>query len=281
MRTILEVLKLATDYLARHKIENPRLNAEILLADVLNFKRYQLFTNFDKPLKDEELEKFKNFLIRRVSGEPVQYITSKANFYGFEFYITKDVLIPRPETELLVEEVLLGIREDEGLNILDICSGSGVIGLILAKFLPDSRVYLIDLSDKAIEISRINANRLDIRNVVFLNLDILKDDIPDIPFNIIVSNPPYVNSMKKDSVQKEIKLHEPEIAIFVDDELKFYTRIIELAKKKLVPNGMLFFEIDDQLAESVQFLMEQNDFNRIIVKKDYAGLNRIIYGVKK
>ncbi len=131
--TVLETLKLATEYLEKHEVENARLNAELLLCDILQCKRLELYTNFEKPLKEIELQRYRDYLLRRAKGEPLQYITGKANFFGMEFIVTPDVLIPRPETELLVEEIINSFDKNLSLKILDICSGSGNIGITLAK----------------------------------------------------------------------------------------------------------------------------------------------------
>ncbi len=278
--TVLESLKLATEYLEKHSIENARLNSELLLSDVLNCKRFELYTNFDKPLKESEIQKFREYLKRRAIGEPVQYITGKANFYGLEFIVTPDVLIPRPETELLVEEILNCYDHNLQLKILDICSGSGNIGITLAKFFENSIIHCIDVSEKAIEIGKLNAQRLNFKNVAFHKIDILTQKPIEKNYDLIVSNPPYVSESKKQSLQKEIRLFEPHIALFVDDELKFYRRIIELTDEFLVSGGKLFFEIDHNQAMNVKSLMIVKNFTNIKIKKDLADLNRIISGVK-
>jgi len=279
--TVLESLKLAKEYLEKYQIENPRLNAELLLSEVLNCKRLELYTNFEKPLKEEEIQKFREYLLRRTKGEPVQYITGKAYFYGFEFIVTPDVLIPRPETELLVEEVIDSFEKNESLKIADLCSGSGNIGITLAKFFPNSEVDCIDVSEKAIEIGRLNAEKLNAENVSFYKIDILSDELPQKIYDVIVSNPPYIPVERKNELQREVRLYEPEIALFVNDELKFYRRIIELSERFLKVNGKIFFEIDNEIALKVYDLMKGKNFSSISIKKDLAKLNRIISGVKE
>lgn len=280
MITVLESLKLAKEYLEKHQIENPRLNAELLLSEILKCKRLELYTNFEKPLKDEEIQKFRDFLLRRAKGEPVQYITGKAYFYGLEFVVTPDVLIPRPETELLVEEVINSFDKNESLKIVDLCSGSGNIGITLAKFFPNSIVDCIDISEKAIEIGKLNAERLNVKNVSFIQLDILKQQLSEV-YDAIVSNPPYISIEKQNEIQKEVRLYEPRIALFVDDELKFYRRILELSDGSLKNNGRVFLEIDNEISQQVFDLMKEKNFASISIKKDFANLNRIIWGVKE
>jgi release factor glutamine methyltransferase len=281
MMTVLESLKLAKEYLEKYQIENPRLNAELLLSEVLNCKRLELYTNFEKPLKEEEIQKYREYLLRRTKGEPVQYITGKAYFYGFEFIVTPDVLIPRPETELLVEEVIDAFEKNESLKIADLCSGSGNIGITLAKFFPNSEVDCIDVSEKAIELGRLNAEKLNAENVSFYKIDILNDELPQKIYDVIVSNPPYIPIERKNELQTEVRLYEPEIALFVNDELKFYRRIMELSERFLKVNGKIFFEIDNEIALKVYDLMKGKNFSSISIKKDLAKLNRIISGVKE
>jgi len=278
--TILETLKLATEYLEKYNIENARLNAELLLSDILKCKRLELYTSFDKPLNENELQKYREFLKRRAKGEPLQYITGKANFFGLEFIVTPDVLIPRPETELLVEEIINSLDKNISIKILDVCSGSGNIGITLAKNFPASFVYCLDVSEKAIEIGNLNAKNLNVENISFQLIDILNQIPDEKDFDVIVSNPPYIPIEKKDKLQREVRLYEPHTALFVDDELKFYRRIIELTDSLLNEKGKLFFEIDDELVDSISQLMKEKNFKSIKVKKDYSGLNRIISGEK-
>lgn len=280
MTTVLEALKLAKEYLEKHQIENPRLNAELLLSEVLNCKRLELYTNFEQPLREEEVQRYNEFLLRKAKGEPVQYITGKAYFYGFEFIVTPDVLIPRPETELLVEEIIYSYNRDERLHFIDLCSGSGNIGITIAKFFPNSKVDCIDISEKAIEICKINAKKLNVENVSFHKIDILQEELPEKVYDVIVSKPPYISIEQRNKLQKEVRLYEPHIALFVNDELKFYRRIIELSDKFLKDKGKLFFEIDNEISQQVYELMKGKNFSLISIKKDYTNLNRIILGVK-
>lgn len=277
---ILEILKLATEYLEKHEIENARLNAELLLSDILNCKRLELYTNFDKPLNEVEIQKYREYLKRRAEGNPLQYITGKANFFGLEFFVTPDVLIPRPETELLVEEIINSFDRNSTIEILDICSGSGNIGITLAKNFPFSFVQCIDISEKAIEIGKLNSKKLNVENISFQLIDILNESLDENRFDVVVSNPPYISVVKKNDLQREVRLYEPHIALFVDDELKFYKRIIDLTENILKENGKLFFEIDHDLAEPISDLLRKKNFQSIKIKKDYADLNRIISGVK-
>jgi ribosomal protein L3 glutamine methyltransferase len=243
MMTVLESLKLAKEYLEKYQIENPRLNAELLLSEVLNCKRLDLYTNFEKPLKEEEIQKFREYLLRRTKGEPVQYITGKAYFYGFEFIVTPDVLIPRPETELLVEEVIDAFEKNESLRIADLCSGSGNIGITLAKFFPNSEVDCIDVSEKAIEIGRLNAEKLNAVNVSFYKIDILNDELPQKIYDVIVSNPPYVDAIEMDALPEEF-LQEPRLGLEAgEDGLDLVRKILAQAAAHLKDDGVLIVEV--------------------------------------
>lgn len=279
--TVLEILKLATEYLEKFEIENARLNAELLLSDVLNCKRLELYTNFDKPLKEDELQKYREFLKRRAKGEPLQYITGKTNFFGLEFTVSPGVLIPRPETELLVEEVINAFEKDFPLHILDVCSGSGNIGITLAKHFPRSFVTCVDISEKAIEIGKLNSEKLKVKNISFQLMDILNQVPEGEIFDVIVSNPPYVSEKKKETLQKEVRLYEPHIALFVENEMEYYKRIVEFSEDLLKDMGKIFFEIDDELADLVVNFMKEKNFKSIKITKDYSGLNRVISGVKE
>lgn len=277
--TVLESIKLATSFLQKYKIEKPRLNAELLLADILRCKRLELYISFDKPLTDEEINNYREFLIRRSKNEPIQYITGKAYFYGMEFFVDKNVLIPRPETELLVEEILIN-TSNKTYKILDIGTGSGNIAIVLGSKLMNSIIHSIDVSQGALKVAEKNIAKHKITNVKLFNIDIFHDNIHESDYDIIVSNPPYISEKNKDSIPMEVKNYEPEIALFVEHETKFYEKIVDLSNYILKIGGSLYFEIDPHIAEQIYNLMEKNNFIDIVIKKDYSNMDRIIYGVK-
>lgn len=277
--TVLESIKLATNFLQKYKIEKPRLNAELLLADILGCKRLELYISFDKPLTDEEINKYREFLIRRSKHEPIQYITGKAYFYGMEFLVDKNVLIPRPETELLVEEILKN-TSNKIYKILDIGTGSGNIAIVLGSKLMNSIIHSIDISQDALKVAEKNIAKHKITNVKLSHIDVFQNNLNESDYDIIVSNPPYISEKNKDSVSIEVKNYEPEIALFVEHEMKFYQRIVELSNYILKIRGSLYFEIDPHIAEPIYKLMKKNNFIDIVIKKDYSNMDRIIYGVK-
>lgn len=277
--TVLESIKLATNFLQKYKIKKPRLNAELLLADILGCKRLELYIFFDKPLTDEEINKYREFLIRRSKHEPIQYITGKAYFYGMEFFVDKNVLIPRPETELLVEEILKN-TSNKIYKILDVGTGSGNIAIVLGSKLMNSIIHSIDFSQDALKVAEKNIAKHKITNVILSHIDVFQNNLNESDYDIIVSNPPYISEKNKDSVSIEVKNYEPEIALFVEHEMKFYQRIVELSNYILKMRGSLYFEIDPHIAEPIYKLMKKNNFIDIVIKKDYSNMDRIIYGVK-
>jgi release factor glutamine methyltransferase len=284
MLTVLEAIKLATEYFEKKEIESPRINAEILLSDVLKCKRLDLYLKFDQPLKEVEVDFYREYISRRGKYEPVQYIVGNTEFYGLIFKVDKSVLIPRPETEILVETIINQNKEKDGLNILDIGTGSGNIPVSLAKMLPQCKITSIDISESAIEIAKQNAVSNNVNgNITFIKQDVFNDPLHfDSKFNIIVSNPPYVDLNEYNNLQKEIVAHEPRIAVTDDgDGLKYYRRISEVGKNILLTNGIIYFEMGKGQATDIRLIMEENGFSEIGIVKDYQQIDRVIYGTKK
>lgn len=283
MLTVLESINKSADYLAKKGIESARTNAELLLAHILQCKRLDLYLKYDKPLNEEEITAYREFIRRRGIFEPLQYITGSVEFYGLKINVSPAVLIPRPETELLVEAVINNVDKDLSLNILDVGSGSGNITIALAVKLPNAFVTGVDISDEASKIAKANAESNNIpTRVNFIKKDILNDEFPDSSkFDVIVSNPPYVSNEEYKNVQPEIKNFEPGIAVTdYDDGLLYFKKITELADKILNQKGKLFFEIGIHQSESVKAILQKNKFKNIAVVKDYQDIERIIYGVK-
>ncbi len=280
MLTVLESLKLSTDFLEKRGIESPRLNAELLLAEILNCKRLDLYLKFDQPLKENEVDIYREWISRRGKFEPLQYITGKVEFYGLPFKVTRNVLIPRPETEILVEEVLKYSKEKPGLKILDIGTGSGNIPIALAKNLDSAEIFSTDISEKAIEIAKENA----ILNGVDSKIRFLHSDINHISFNtgffdLIVSNPPYVSIDEYSTLQKEITNYEPAIALTDNnDGLDFYRLIAERSNSILKRGGKIFMEIEQGQNSAVEKILSSNNFINIHFIKDYQQIDRIVHG---
>ncbi len=284
MLTVLDVLNKSTEYLEKKGIESPRMNAELLLADILKCKRLELYLMYDRPLTEKELTEYREYLKRRSTFEPAQYIIGTDEFYGLEFKVSPAVLIPRPETEILVETVINSVSKEDELQIMDIGSGSGNISIAIALNLPNAYVTGIEISESAIVVAEENLKKYDLnKRVSFLNYDILslnRDEFSD--FDIIVSNPPYVSKEDYGKVQKEILNYEPNIAVTdFHDGYKFYREIISLTAQVLKPNGKIFLEIAQGQSKKISEFMKENNFKEISIVQDYQKIDRVIYGVKK
>ncbi len=282
MLTVLESLKLSTDFLEKKGIESPRLNAELLLSEILKCKRLDLYLKFDQPLKENEVDIYREWIARRGKFEPLQYIIGNVEFYGLPFKVTPDVLIPRPETEILVEEVIKFCKNKIGLKILDIGTGSGNIPIALAKNLNAAEVTTIDISEKALSIARENAAANGVEEKIHFITEDVKNYLNGYQFDILVSNPPYVSKEEYPILQNEIRNYEP-IAAVTDsnDGLDFYRTIAERAKVLLKNNGKIFLEVGKDQAKLVAAIIEQNGFINIYFVKDYQQIDRVVVGELK
>jgi release factor glutamine methyltransferase len=284
MITVLESIKLSTDYLTGKGIESPRTNAELLLADIINCKRLDLYLLFDRPLSEIELQRYREYIKRRGNFEPLQYILGKVEFYSLELKVNQSVLIPRPETELLVENIINQFSKERELRILDVGCGSGNISISLAVSLETANIITTDVCQEALQLAKENAERHNVSDrIKFINHDIIKNDLNNfLMFDIIVSNPPYVSRESFSSLQREIKDFEPRNAVTDEsDGYKFFRKISEKAVSKLLAKGKLFFEIAQGQSDEVRKIMEQNHFINITVIKDYQNIDRIVYGELK
>jgi release factor glutamine methyltransferase len=206
----------------------------------------------------------------------------KTSFYGLEFEVNENVLIPRQETEELVDWIIKDVtvlRNSPGLKILDIGTGSGCIAISLARNIPNAQVFAIDVSEKALATAQKNA-QINTVNVTFINQNILETEDLQQQFDIIVSNPPYVRNLEKEEIKKNVLDNEPHLALFVEDNdaLIFYKKIVELAQKNLVPNGQLYFEINQYLGKEMVELLKKMNFATIELRKDIYGNDRMIKG---
>jgi release factor glutamine methyltransferase len=256
----------------------------LVLENIHHKKRIDLALNPDMEMTDEQELLWENVLVGLRKQKPIQYILGETEFYGLPFLVNNNVLIPRPETEELVD--LISKKEgkaksEEGkIIILDIGTGSGCIAISLAKNIPNAEVFAIDVSEKAIEIARKNAELNNVE-VTFLLKDILETEDLEQQFDIIVSNPPYVQNLEKSEINPNVLEHEPHLALFVDDDdaLLFYRKITQLAKKSLSPNGQLYFEINQYLGKSTVELIESFGFKNIKLIKDIYGNDRMISAI--
>ena len=284
MLTVLEAIQKSTQYLQEKGIESPRANAEILLADILHCKRLNLYLMFDKPMNEDEISNYRVFLKRRAQFEPLQYITGNVEFYGIDFKVNPSVLIPRPETELLVEAVINSVDKNKRITILDIGSGSGNISITLAANLSNASITGIDITEDSIELALENLSKHSFKDRVrFIKGDILNYNFSSRDkFDIVVSNPPYVSANEFENVQKEIKEYEPKIAVTdFSDGYKFYHAVTVVASKILKNKGKLFFELGQGQSAKVKEIMNENNFSEISIINDYQNIERVIYGTKK
>ncbi|SDR79990.1 release factor glutamine methyltransferase [Polaribacter sp. KT25b] len=258
----------------------------ILMDEFLNLKRINITLQPDFRIPYDIFILLQNALERLKNEEPIQYIIGNTEFYGFPFLVDENTLIPRPETEELVEWILLEVEKLESLkvgkplNILDIGTGTGCIPISLAKNLPTAIISAIDVSSDALKIAKKNA---DLNNVEieFIETDILKTNSLSKQFDIIISNPPYVRELEKVEIQNNVLQNEPHLALFVSDEnpLIFYDKIADLAKKQLTKNGLLFFEINQYLGNETVKMLEKKGFKNIELRKDLFGNNRMIKAI--
>lgn len=283
MLTVLDCINKSAGYLQAKGIESARTNAELLLAHLLKCNRLDLYLKYDQPLNEYEIDAYREYLKRRGTFEPLQYIIGSVEFYGLKIKVTPSVLIPRPETELLVETVINSLNKEDVSNILDIGCGSGNISIALAANLPRSIVTGIDISEDAIKIASENASLYGMsERINFSRQDILKDfSFDSTKFDIIVCNPPYVSEKDFEKVQPEIKNYEPDIAVTDHyDGFMFFRKISEISDKILIKRGKLFFEMAINQSEYVKKILLNNGFGNINIVKDYQNIERIIYGIK-
>ena len=281
MHTILEIINLSTEFLSKKEVESPRINAELLLAHVLKCKRLDLYLKFDQPLKEDELNIYREFLKRRGKREPLQYIVGNVEFYGLEFIVNPSVLIPRPETEILVETVIENSNKELHLKILDIGTGSGNIAISISKNLINATVWGIDTSDEALKVAEENSinNSVDERTS-FAKKNILNGfQFDEKEFDIIVSNPPYISKNDYQNLMPELKNFEPSISLTDDnDGLTFYREISMKAKSILKTGGRIYFEVGKDQYKDVSSILSENNFVNIKVKTDYSNIERVVYG---
>ena len=252
----------------------------ILTEYLFNLKRIDISLNPDFEVSETDLEKWKTIISELKTEKPIQYITGEAWFYGYRFEVNENTLIPRPETEELVEWIVESTKHEAGslkLNILDIGTGSGCIPISLKKEIPNAGVFTIDVSEKALEMARKNAVDNEVE-VNFMLKNILETDSLVEKYDVIVSNPPYVRNLEKQEIKKNVLAYEPHLALFVEDSdaLLFYRKIAQLALTSLTPNGKLFFEINQYLGKETVELLENLGFKNIELRKDFVGNDRMI-----
>jgi release factor glutamine methyltransferase len=283
--TIRELMKFAIDHLEKLGFEETRLTVELLLSHALGCQRIQLYTSFDKPLAKEELARFRSLYERRLVHEPVQYIVGSTNFMGLHLRVDPAVLIPRPETETLVEQVMLACNESEAeraVSIIEVGSGSGNIAIALAKFVRNAEIVSIDNSPEAVEIARENAiaHKVDSR-IDFRLMDMFEpvDQLLLKRFDVVVSNPPYISGEEWEGLPTEVKRYEPRAALTdFKDGFECHQRIVELAPYLLRNGGGVFVEVGYGQAKQVCEIMRNGGISEVMSVPDLQGVQRIVKG---
>ena len=273
--TVLELLQSTTVYFSKRQIENPRLNIEHLLADALGKKRIELYLEFDREIPGPLLEPLRNKVRRRAEGEPLQHLLGHWEFFGRTFKTDRRALIPRPETELLVETLLQEIipGEASGSRLADVGTGSGVLAITFALERPGLKVVGLDISDEALTLARENATRLG-ACIAFFRSDLL--DAVDGTFNWVVANLPYIATGDLPGLPKEVKF-DPKIALDGgEDGLTIVERLIESLPGKLTSNSLVALEVGQGQAQRVAGFFARQNFRDITIKKDYQGIERIL-----
>lgn len=288
--TIKGLLEVTSNYLRGKGIDNPRLSAEVLLAFQLKVDRVKLYLNFDQPLYEREIATYRELIKRRLTREPIQYITGIQEFWSLDFEVGPQVLIPRPETELLVEQVL-SLRDEErftkskNLRILDLGTGCGVLAVTLAREFERASVWASDVSAEALAIAKINAKKHGVEERIQFMLSDIRQRLIDssLVFDVIVSNPPYIASDHISSLAPEVRDHEPRSALDGGElGMHFIKEIIKDAPRYLDAGGWLLLEMDPEQTEIAMEIMDRNDDyvekHRI---KDYGGHYRVVMAQKR
>jgi release factor glutamine methyltransferase len=282
--TLRQALTAASEILSTnpHLRDTAVRDAELLLLDQLSINRAQLFINTERELTEEEESFFWQSIHRRAANEPIQYITGKQEFYGLNFHVTPAVLIPRPETEHLVEAILQALPREESLQILDVGTGSGILAITLALNLPSAEITAVDISPAAIAVARRNAETHNVAHRIHLIESDLLGEVPSGRYNAIVSNPPYIPDSDRPNLHPQVRDHEPAAALFAGETgLDIYRRLIPQACNALKSNGLLALEIghgqQDAMAEllrtwrNVSFINDLQQIPRVVLARRPAS----------
>jgi release factor glutamine methyltransferase len=288
--TVRRILEWTTGFFTRKSIDSPRLSAELLLAHVLGVPRIRLYTDYERVLKDEQLAAMRALVQRAAEEEPIAYLTGKAHFFNLEFEVNRDVLIPRPDTETLVENVLQLARNQAGFEaprVLDLCTGSGCIAAAIAQGLKAATVVAVDLSAPAVALARRNVERLGLSDRVAVEQGDLFEPLAKLvdlrPFDLVVANPPYIPTAQLETLDRSVRDYEPVQALDGGlDGLVLHRRILHDAPARLVPGGRVFLEIAfDQGELATQVASQYPQFEDARLLKDYGGRDRVLTARKK
>jgi release factor glutamine methyltransferase len=285
--TIQSLLRKSVAFFEEKGVDEAKRTAELLLAHALGAKRIDLYVRFEQPLREDELERFRTSVRRRLAGEPVQYILGQTEFYGLPFHVSPGVLIPRPETEHLVEAAVDFLRpvaarmlpEGRAPRVLDIGTGSGCIAIAVARHVPGARIVAVDVSAAALEVARANAslNAVD-EAIEFIEGDVLADERAVFrgPYDLVLSNPPYIAAAEMSALQREVRDHEPHTALTDNgDGLTFYRRIALLLRAMCAGGGGCFLEIGYGQHDAVRDIFVAAGFLPPTFISDYASIPRV------
>ncbi|HIJ54763.1 MAG TPA: peptide chain release factor N(5)-glutamine methyltransferase [Deltaproteobacteria bacterium] len=282
--TILSLIQWTVSYFKSHHIENPRADAEILLAHVLGVDRIDLYLRYDQPLHTGELSRFKLLIKRRIQREPIAYITGTKEFWSLDFRVTTDVLIPRPETECLVEKALVLLSGENALRVLELGTGSGAISIALGSEKPNHHYFASDRSVSAVRLAGENAKRHKLNRLIsFFAGDWFRPLNADGVFDLIISNPPYIRTKEIDRLEPEIFQNEPRISLDGGaDGLRCIQQILVQAHHHLKPKGRLLLEMGYDQREKIQAILNSvSDYENIAFFMDYSGHDRGVQLEKK
>jgi release factor glutamine methyltransferase len=286
--TIGRLLTWTIDYLRQHGAENPRLDAEVLLASARGCRRIDLYTAYGEPADDVTRTAFREMVRRRAAGTPVAYLVGHREFYSLEFEVTPDVLIPRPETELVVVALLDHVKvrptSDATLEIVDVGTGSGILAVCAAKYVPNSRVTAIDISPAAIAVARRNAERHGVADrIEFVEGNLLTGEPVDRRFDYVVSNPPYVSTAEMENLAADVREHEPDVALRAGERgTDVIAPLIAQAAVRLNPGGAVFIEVSPMIAAEVEQLIRDTPALEIgPTIRDLAGHPRVVQAARR
>jgi release factor glutamine methyltransferase len=283
--TIGRLLKWTTDHFREHGVDNPRLDAEVLLAHARGCERIDLYASFGDVAADDVRTRFRELVLKRTAGSPVAYLVGHREFYSLPFLVTQDVLIPRPETEQLVMSLLDLAKEMPGdpLQVVDVGTGSGNIAITIARHLPRAAVMAVDASANALDVARRNAERHGVADrLTFVEGDLLAGFPAEPRWNFIVSNPPYVSEAEYEALPREVKDHEPRCALVAGPRgTEVIERLIDQSGSRLKPGGWLLFELSPMIADACRELFTDDAaWASVDVLRDLSGHSRIVQARK-
>jgi len=285
--TIQKLLNWTSEYLTQKKVDSPRLSAELLLSSVLGLKRIELYTQYSRVVEEEYLAKLRELVKRAGQQEPIAYLVGKTEFYSIEFDVTPDCLIPRPETELLVQRAIEFLRQRAGPHqVCDLCTGCGTIAVAVARNVPNAKVIATDISEAALGVAARNAKKHGLEErIELLQGDLFEPLLPPLDvtqFDLIACNPPYVSAAEYEALDKNVKDYEPRAALYGgQDGLDLYRRLCEQVGRFLKPDGALLLEIGYQQGPAVKDLLEKMGlFAHITVEKDLQKNDRVVMAIK-